>query len=256
MKMVILAGGEGTRMAEETDVKSKAMVTIGGKPIIWHIMKNACTHDVREFFIALGYRGDTIKRFFLEYHNLANNITIDLATGYVNHHGMEAEPWRVHLIETGRHTMTAGRLGQLKPWLGGNTFMVTYTDGVSDVDFGKLAEFHKSQGKLVTMTAVKIPARFGGIVMEGGLVKAFMEKPDIGEGWINGGFMMMEPEVLDRMNGDALTLEADILPRLVKENQLAAYKHTGFWQCMDNTREMGVLNDMWNRGAAPWKNWS
>ena len=256
MKMVILAGGEGTRISEETDVKSKAMVAIGGKPIIWHIMKNAFTHDVHEFLVALGYRGDTIKRFFLEYHNLANNITIDLATGYVNHHGMEAEPWRVHLIETGLKTMTAYRLGQLKPWLGGETFMVTYTDGLSDVDFKKLAEFHKAQGKLVTITAVKIPARFGGLAMQDGLVTAFTEKPDIGEGWINGGFMMMEPQVLDRMDKEHLTLEGHILPQLAKENQLAAYKHAGFWQCMDNTREMRVLENLWNSGSAPWKNWS
>ena len=255
MKIVLLAGGLGTRLAEETEVKPKPMVEIGGFPIIWHIMKLYAHHQFLEFFLALGYRGEMIKQYFLDYYNLNGNITIDFHTGEVQAKKQDCEDWVVHLIDTGQKTNTGGRVKRLEPWLKGETFMVTYGDGVSDVDLQALARFHRSQGRIATITAVRPPARFGGVVFNGDIVTHFTEKPQIGEGWINGGFLVFEPEIFNYLEGDHSSLEADMLERLAAEGQLAAYRHEGFWQCMDTLRDKRLLESYWQDGSAPWKVW-
>jgi glucose-1-phosphate cytidylyltransferase len=255
MKVVILAGGVGTRLAEETELKPKPMVEIGGKPILWHIMQHYAHHDFKEFHIALGYRGEMIKRFFLDYCSLSGNMTLHLANGAVEQQPGEAEDWVVHLENTGLETNTGGRIKRLKPYLQQETFMVTYGDGVSNVDLTRLLEFHRSHGRIATVTAVRPPARFGGLIFDGDIVTEFTEKPQIGEGWINGGFLVLEPAVFDYLDDDASSLEADVLERLASEKQLVAYRHEGFWQCMDTMREVRILENLWQSGAAPWKLW-
>ena len=254
MKVVILAGGLGTRLAEETEVKPKPMVEIGGRPILWHIMKTYAHYGFQEFFIALGYKGSVVKRFFLEYYSLNGNMTLQLAHGQVERHGKRCEDWTVHLVDTGVETQTGGRLKRLQPYLQGGTFMLTYGDGVSNVDLPALLRFHRSHGKIATVTAVRPPARFGGLVFDGDLAVHFAEKPQIGEGWINGGFFVFEPGVFDYLEGDATNLEADALPRLAAARQLGAYRHEGFWQCMDTLREKQLLESLW-QGGQPWKVW-
>jgi glucose-1-phosphate cytidylyltransferase len=255
MKVVILAGGFGTRLAEETDRIPKPMVEIGGRPILWHIMKHYAHYGFKEFFIALGYKGEVIKRYFLDYYALNGSLTINLATGEVQEHNKECEDWIVHLMDTGLETLTGGRIKRLEPWLRDGTFMVTYGDGVSDVDLRDLLRFHRSHGRLATVTAVRPPARFGGIIFNGDLVAKFTEKPQIGEGWINGGFMVLEPGVFAYLEGDNTSLEADVLERLAADGQLAAYRHEGFWQCMDTLRDVRLLESLWRSGKPPWKVW-
>jgi glucose-1-phosphate cytidylyltransferase len=255
-KVVILAGGVGTRLAEETEVRPKPMVEIGGRPIVWHIMRLYAHYGFREFLIALGYKGEVVKRYFLDYMDLNGSMTIDMAKGNVERHGRPHEDWIVHLLDTGHETMTGGRIKRLEPWLGDGTFMVTYGDGVSDVDLKALWAFHKAHGRLATVTAVRPPARFGGLVFEGDAIKEFTEKPQIGEGWINGGFMVFEPGVFDLLEGDSTVLESDALEELARRGQLAAYRHEGYWQCMDTLRDKRMLERLWDAGHPPWKVWS
>lgn len=255
MHVVILAGGLGTRLAEETKVKPKPMVEIGGKPILWHIMKHYASHGFREFVIALGYKGEVIKQYFLDSFTLSGSMTIDFAAGRVHREEAEHENWRVQLVDTGGETLTGGRVKRLKDRLGDQTFMVTYGDGVSDVDLGTLLAFHRRHGKLCTLTAVRPPARFGGLIFDGDLISSFTEKPQAGEGWINGGFLVLEPGVLDYIEGDRASLEADGLEQLAADGQLAAYRHDGFWQCMDTLRDKNYLERVWQEGHAPWATW-
>jgi len=255
MKTVILAGGLGTRLAEQTDVIPKPLVEIGGRPIIWHIIKYYAHHGFSEFCIALGYKGEVIKRYFIDYHLLTSTLSVNVKTGEVNPHASSSEDWVIHLVDTGQDTLTAGRVKRMEPWIDGETFMVTYGDGVSDVDIRKLIAFHESQGKLATVTAVRPPARFGGLVFDGELVKQFTEKPQIGEGWINGGFLVLEPGVFEYIEGDGDSLEVDLLERLASQGQLAAYRHDGFWQCMDTLRDVRLLESLWQSDKPPWKIW-
>jgi len=255
MKVVILAGGLGTRLAEETEIKPKPMVEIGGQPILWHIMKHYAHYGFKEFFIAVGYRGEIIKRFFLDYCSLSGNMTLDLSRGEVETHANECEDWVVHLKNTGLETNTGGRVKRLEPSLKDGTFMVTYGDGVCDVNLRDVLEFHRSHGRIATVTAVRPPARFGGLVFDGDLVAEFTEKPQIGEGWINGGFLVFEPALFEYLEGDHSSLEADALERLAADRQLAAYRHENFWQCMDTLRDKRLLENLWLGKRAPWKIW-
>jgi glucose-1-phosphate cytidylyltransferase len=256
IKVVVLAGGMGTRLAEETELKPKPMVEIGGQPILWHIMRHYAEHGFKDFFVALGFRGEVVKRYFHDYHSLSGSLTIDLARGELARHDRGPEDWVIHLHDTGINTMTGGRLKRLEGHLRDGPFMLTYGDGVSDVDLHALLRFHRSHGRIGTVTAVRPPARFGGLVFDGDLVKEFTEKPQIGEGWINGGFMVFEPAVFDYLDkGDQTVLEADALERLAADGQLAAYRHERFWQCMDTLRDKRHLEALWEAGAAPWKIW-
>lgn len=255
MKVAILAGGLGSRLSEETELKPKPMIEIGGHPLLWHIMKHFAHYGLSEFFIALGYKGGEIKRYFLDYQKLSGSMTMNLQTGEVTKHAREGEDWVVHLIETGKETYTGGRVKRLDPWLKDSTFMVTYGDGVSNIDLNKLLAFHKSHGRIATVTAVRPPARFGGLVFDGDRVVEFTEKPQIGEGWINGGFLVFEPAVFDYLDGDQSSLEADAMERLAADGQLAAYRHEAFWQCMDTKRDMHLLQSLWESGNAPWQIW-
>lgn len=254
MKTVILAGGLGTRLAEETDMKPKPMVEIGGSPILWHVMKIYSAAGFTEFILALGYRSEVIKHYFLDYHRLRNDLTIS-GEGHVDVHDGDHDDWRIHLIDTGIDTQTGGRLGRLRDHLRDGAFMLTYGDGLADVDCAKLVEFHRAHGKLATVTAVRPPARFGGLLFDGDLVTEFTEKPQIGEGWINGGFFVLEPEVLDYIDGDDTIWEREPLERLAREGQLVAYKHEGFWQPMDTLRDLRNLESLWAGGSPPWKTW-
>jgi len=256
MKVVVLAGGQGTRLTEETDLRPKPMVEIGGRPILWHIMKHYGHHGFKEFFIALGYRGEMIKRYFFDYCALNGSMTLDLSNGVVKDRDSMCEDWIVHLKDTGQETNTGGRVKHLEPWLKEETFMVTYGDGVSNVDLSRLLEFHKSQGRIATVTAVRPPARFGGLMFSGDLVTEFTEKPQIGEGWINGGFMVFEPGVFDYLVDDDSSLETDALERLAADKQLVAFRHEDFWQCMDTMREVRLLQSLWTSDNPPWKVWS
>ncbi len=255
MKVVILAGGLGTRLAEETEVKPKPMVEIGGYPILWHIMKTYSHYGFKEFFIALGYKGEIIKKFFLDYCNLNGNMTIDFSTGQTEIRERESEDWVLHLVETGQNSMTGGRIKRLENHLRDAPFMVTYGDGVSDIDLRKLFEFHKSHGKLATVTAVHPPARYGELLINEDFTTEFTEKPQTHEGWINGGFIIFEPQVLDYLNDDSSVMERDALERLADEKQLMAYRHDGFWQCMDTLRDKKFLESLWDSGNPTWKVW-
>ena len=256
MKVVILAGGLGSRLAEETEVKPKPMVEIGSRPILWHIMKHYAHFGIRDFYVALGYRGDVIKRYFVDYGTLAGSLTVKTATGQVAAHGHGSDDWEVHLIETGSSTNTGGRVKRMQPLLSDGTFLATYGDGVSDVNIDDLLRFHRSHGKLATLTAVRPPARFGGLIFNGDLVSEFTEKPQIGEGWINGGFLVLEPGVFEHLPGDDTSLEAQTMEHLARIGQLAAYRHEGFWQCMDTLRDVKLLESLWQQGRAPWKVWA
>jgi glucose-1-phosphate cytidylyltransferase len=256
MKTVILAGGLGTRLAEETDVRPKPMVEIGGRPILWHIMKHYATYGVTEFVLPLGYLGDVIRRYFLDYATMRRTISVDLGSGRVEIDDQEPlESWQVHLVETGDTTNTGGRLRALKPWLRDQRFFLTYGDGVSNLDLDELREFHRSHGGLATVTAVRPPARFGGLELQGNRVATFTEKPEIGEGWINGGFFIFEPEVFQYLSGPDDSLEVDVLRRLAQDGQLFAFRHTGFWQCMDTLRDVRLLQTLWHGECPPWKVW-
>jgi glucose-1-phosphate cytidylyltransferase len=255
MKVVILAGGFGTRLSEETYHQPKPMVQIGGREILWHIMKGYAHYGIDEFVIALGYKGEVIKRYFLDYRFLNSSLSISLATGDTTVIGGEHLDWRVHLVDTGVETMTGGRLKRLANWVDDGAFMMTYGDGVGTVDIDRLREFHRSHGKLATVTAVRPPARFGGLEFDGDLVRRFTEKPQIGEGWINGGFFVLEPGVLDYIEGDQTMWESEPLERLAEDGQLVAYKHEAFWQSMDTLRDLRLLESLWQSNQAPWKVW-
>jgi glucose-1-phosphate cytidylyltransferase len=253
MNTVILCGGLGTRISEETQVKPKPMVEIGGRPILWHVMKVYEHHGFTDFTLALGYKGEFIKDYFLNYHARLSDLTVQLQSGAVEYSNPTAENWRVSLVDTGPKTMTGGRLLRLKPRLAaGGTFMLTYGDGVADVDAKRLLAYHKSHGKLATVTAVRPSARFGGMHLNDGRVIDFQEKPQSGEGWINGGFFVFEPEIFGYLGSDATVLERDPLERLAKDGQLMAYQHSGFWQCMDTVRDRDVLQELLDNGRAPW----
>jgi glucose-1-phosphate cytidylyltransferase len=255
IKVVILAGGLGTRLAEETDVRPKPMVEIGGKPIIWHIMRHYAWYGFNNFVVALGYKGETIKHYMANYCSYESNMVVNLGTGQVDLERDYAIDWRVELVDTGLMTETGGRLKRLKERIGGNTFMMTYGDGVSNVNLHKLLEFHRSHGKLATMTAVRPPARFGHLEFEGNQVHRFSEKSQTDVGWINGGFLVLEPEVLDYIDHDEQKWEREPLERLAAEGQLMAYKHDEFWQCMDTLRDKQLLQKLWEAGDAPWTRW-
>jgi glucose-1-phosphate cytidylyltransferase len=255
MKVVILAGGLGSRLAEETDLLPKPMVGIGGRPVLWHILKHYGHHGFREFVIALGYKGDVIKRYFLEYRALASDVTVDVASGRNDAHGGAEEDWKVHLVDTGLETQTGGRLKRLASRLGRETFMVTYGDGVCDVDLRALLRFHEQHGRLATVTAVRPPARFGRLDLDGDRVVRFAEKPQVGEGWINGGYLVLEPAFLDLLSKDSDTLEIQGLEAAAENGQLMAYRHAGFWQCMDTLRDKRLLEGLWQGGKAAWKVW-
>jgi glucose-1-phosphate cytidylyltransferase len=256
VKVVILAGGLGTRLAEETEVRPKPMVEIGGRPILWHIMKHYAHYGFKEFLVALGYKGEDIKHYFLDYYHLRSNMTIDLARGTVQTQNNECEDWVVHLIDTGRDTQTGGRVKRLQAWLQDGTFMVTYGDGVSDINLQDLLRFHWRLGRLATLSAVRPPARFGSLTFAGDMVASFAEKPQTGEGWINGGFLVFEPGVFDYLEGDRSSLEANALERLAADRQLAVYRHDRFWQCMDTLRDKHLLQNLWQEDRAPWKVWA
>jgi glucose-1-phosphate cytidylyltransferase len=255
LKTVILAGGLGTRFAEETDILPKPMIEIGDRPILWHIMRIYAHHGHREFVVALGYRGDVIKTYFLNYSRVESDFRIDLAKGDVTEYGGPREDFILHLIDTGPETQTGGRIKRLADHLKDETFFLTYGDGVSRIDIPALLDFHKRHGKLATLTAVRPPARFGRIEFEGDRIVHFDEKPQIGEGWINGGFFVLEPGVLDYIDGDDTVWERAPLERLADDGQLMAYRCEDFWQCMDTLRDKRFLNQLWDGGTAPWKVW-
>jgi len=256
MKVVILAGGMGTRLSEETDYRPKPMVEIGGWPIIWHIMQIYSHYGFSDFVIPLGYKGDHIKRFFLDYKLGTSNVSIRLDRSEVNWHATPVEKWRIDLIETGDSTNTGGRIKRLKKYLGNETFLLTYGDGVADVNISSLVEFHKLHGKLATVTAVRPPARFGLLDIQNNQVNRFMEKPQVDQGWINGGFFVLEPSVLDYIDGDMTSFEQSPLERLADAGELMAYQHTDFWQPMDTLRDVKELRSLWDGGNAPWKVWT
>jgi len=255
MKVVILAGGLGTRLQEETTVRPKPMVEIGGRPILWHIMKIYAAAGLREFVVALGYKGEVIKQYFIDYHRLRSDVSVNLRSGKVVTHDDAPEDWNVHMVETGQRTETGGRLKRLKKWIGDETFLMTYGDGVADIDVARLVEFHRSHGRLATVTAVRPPARFGALVVEGDDGMLFSEKPQAGEGWINGGFFVLDGKVLDYIDGDQTVFERDPLERLARDRQLKVYRHTGFWQCMDTLRDLRQLESLWTENRAPWRVW-
>jgi glucose-1-phosphate cytidylyltransferase len=255
MKTVLLAGGRGSRLSEETELKPKPMVEIGGEPILCHIMNVYAAAGFEEFVVALGYKGNHIKSFFREYFSATHDLTVDLATGETAVLRGNPRSWRVHLVDTGLDTQTGGRIKRLAHWLRDETFMLTYGDGLADVDLRRVVDFHRAHGKLATVTAVRPPARFGALVLEGDSVLRFSEKPQSGEGWINGGFFVLEPGVLDYVDGDRSVWERAPLERLAQEGQLRAYFHDGFWQPMDTLREKQYLEELWNAGKAPWKIW-
>jgi glucose-1-phosphate cytidylyltransferase len=255
MKVAILAGGLGSRLAEETEVKPKPMVEIGGKPILWHIMMHYAHYGFNDFAIALGYKGEIIKKYMLDYCTLNRDLSVSLKTGKVKMHGGAVPDWTVDLVDTGMKTQTAGRIKRLAPYTGNETFMLTWGDGVSDIDLHDLLRFHRSHGKLATLTAVRPTARFGHLEMNGNQVTEFSEKPQTKEGWINGAFFVLEPEVFDFIDGDSTHFEREPLERLAREGQLMAYPHSGFWQCMDTIREKKILETYWESGNAPWQTW-
>ncbi|EMN24423.1 glucose-1-phosphate cytidylyltransferase [Leptospira kirschneri] len=253
MKTVILCGGLGTRLSEETTIKPKPMVEIAGKPILWHIMKIYEYHGFGKFLLALGYKGEVIKDYFLNYHARMSDLTVSLKSGIIEYSNPTAEDWEVDLVDTGALTMTGGRLLRLKDQLSKETFMVTYGDGVSNIDIKKLVSFHKSHGKLATVTAVRPPVRFGELSISGNQVIQFQEKPQAEEGWINGGFFVFEPEVLNYIQDESTMLERSPLETLAKAGQLMAFHHAGYWQCMDTLRDKHTLEELWNQNKAPWK---
>lgn len=255
MRTLILAGGLGTRLSEETVTKPKPMVEIGGRPMLWHIMHIFAAYGFNDFLIALGYKGEVIKSYFTDYKLRNSSFFLDLATGKVELVQKAPEDWHVGLIDTGFQTQTGGRVKRMRPYIGDETFLMTYGDGVGDVDLGKLVEFHRAHGKLATVTAVRPTSRFGGLEFDGSRVKQFAEKPQLGEGWINGGFFVLEPEVLDYIEGDDTSFEREPLERLAAEGELFAYPHQGFWQPMDTLREVKLLEELWQSGKAPWKVW-
>jgi glucose-1-phosphate cytidylyltransferase len=253
MKVVLLAGGYGTRLSEYTDTIPKPMVSVGGRPILWHIMRMYARFGHNDFYLALGYKAELVKEFFLHYGSLRADFTIDLATGNVSTHQTEAEDWRVTLVDTGADSMTGGRVKRMQPYIGNESFMLTYGDGVADIDLGRIMAFHRSHGKMVTVTAVRPGARFGELVINNDCVTTFQEKPQLAQGWINGGFFVVEPTFFDLIAGDDTVLEREPLERAAQMGELMAYRHEGFWQCMDTKRDRDMLESLWQKGEAPWR---
>ena len=251
MKVIILAGGFGTRLSEYTDVIPKPMAKIGDKPILWHIMKIFEHHALNDFVLALGYKNEIIKEYFSKYSLLNSDFSIDLKSGNMEMHQVQSEDWNVTLVDTGLDTMTGGRIKRLKDFVGNQTFMVTYGDGVGNIDIKNLIKFHKSHKKLATVTAVRPQARFGELEIVDDCVKSFKEKPQLDQGWINGGFFVLEPEVFDLISDDSVMFERQPLEELSSDENLMAYKHHGFWKCMDTKRDLEILNDLWNTNP-PW----
>jgi glucose-1-phosphate cytidylyltransferase len=252
MKVVILAGGQGTRLAEETETRPKPMVEIGDRPILWHIMKHYERFGHSEFLLALGYRGESIKRYFLDYLALSGSMTVQFPVGQVTRHGREPEQWTVHLVETGKDSGTGGRVHRLESWIGPEAFMLTYGDGLSNIDLRELLAFHRAHGKMATVSAVRPPARFGALEFQNGGPVRFREKPQLGEGWINGGFMVFEPEVFDWIPSDSSSLESDVLEPLAEAGHVMGFPHTDFWHGMDTVRDLRLLRELWDTGKAPW----
>jgi glucose-1-phosphate cytidylyltransferase len=255
MKCVILAGGLGTRISEESGLKPKPMIEIGGKPIIWHIMKIYSAHGINEFIVCLGYKGYVIKEYFANYFLHMSDVTIDMADNSMQVHQKSAEPWKVTLVETGEATQTGGRLKRVAPYLGDEDFCFTYGDGVADVNIRALVDFHHAQKVKATLTAVQPPGRFGSLVLKGARVSSFEEKPKGDGGWINGGFFVLSPRVLDTIAGDATVWEREPLESLAHDGDLAAHFHRGFWQPMDTLRDKNHLEELWSAGKPPWKVW-
>jgi glucose-1-phosphate cytidylyltransferase len=256
MKAVILAGGVGSRLSEETVMRPKPMVEIGGRPMLWHIMKIYSTHGINDFVICLGYRGYMIKEYFANYYLHANDVSFDLAQNQMQVHQNSAEPWRVTLIDTGQETNTGGRLKRALPFVEDDDFCFTYGDGVSDLDITKLIDFHQGQDSLATVTAVQPPGRYGALELHGDRIAGFQEKPHGDEGWINGGFFVLSQGVGDYVEGDDTIWEREPMERLAREGQLASYKHAGFWYAMDTLRDKNHLEALWRTGRAPWDTWS
>jgi glucose-1-phosphate cytidylyltransferase len=257
MKVVILAGGRGTRLAEETSVRPKPMVEIGGYPILWHIMNIYACRGFKEFVLALGYKGDVIKDYFVRYAHINGDTTVNLATGEVHSSRPKQADWTIRMIDTGDESMTGGRVNRLRDLLRPEgTFMLTYGDGVANVDISDVLAFHRRHGKIATLTAVRPPARFGTMLFEGDRVAEFEEKPQTGEGWINGGFFVFEPGIFDYLTDDRTVLETEPLERLAADGELMAYRHEDFWQCMDTLRDKQRLEEMWAQKSAPWRVWS
>ena len=255
MKAVILAGGLGTRISEETSTRPKPMVDIGGKPILWHIMKTYSAHGIHDFVICCGYKGYMIKEYFANYFLHMSDVTFDMENNSMEVHQQHAEPWKVTLVDTGEETMTGGRLKRVRDYLDGEDFCFTYGDGVSDVNITELIAFHQQQKKLATLTGVQPPGRFGSLNLEGDRVTSFEEKPN-GDGfWINGGFFVVSPKVIDLIDGDTTIWERDPMEKLARDGQLSAYLHPGFWQPMDTLRDKNHLEELWQSGKAPWKVW-
>ena len=255
MKVAILAGGYGTRLAEETEIRPKPLVEIGGKPILWHIMMHYAHYGFKDFVIALGYKGEAIKKYMVDYCSLNSDLTIDLKSGKIEADDGYKPDWKVKLVDTGTSTQTGGRIKRLAKHLGNETFMLTWGDGVSDVNLKELLAFHRSHGKLATLTAVRPPARYGHLKFDNNRITEFTEKPQTGEGWINGAFFVLEPGVFDYITGDEIVWEKEPLEGLARDGQLMAYQHTSFWQCMDTLREKYILEKLWQSGKAPWKIW-
>lgn len=255
MKVAILAGGFGSRLAEETEIRPKPMVEIGGHPILWHIMRHYAHYGFTDFIIALGYKGEYIKKYFADYCSFGGDMFVDFKTRQIESNGNSDLCWTLNLVETGLTTNTGGRIKRLARHLSNGTFMLTWGDGVSDVNLKKLLEFHRSHGKLATLTAVRPPARYGHLDLEGRKIVHFSEKPQASEGWINGAFFVLEPEVFDYIEGDSTQFEKEPLEQLAREGQLMAFLHDSFWQCMDTLREKHILETLWQSGRAPWKLW-
>ena len=250
MKVIILAGGLGTRLSEYTDIIPKPMIPIGGKPILWHVMQQYAKFGHKDFYIALGYKAEVIKDYFLKYNSLSSDFTVDLSNGKINSHKTNAVDWKVTLVDTGESSMTGGRVKRLQFFIGNETCMLTYGDGVSDINIDELLKFHRSHGKMITVSAVRPNARFGELEIDNNIVKSFKEKPQLHEGWINGGFFVFEPEFFDLIAGDQTLLEREPLERATKLGQLMAYQHEGFWHCMDTKRDRELLESLWVKGAS------
>ena len=253
MKVIILAGGFGTRISEYTETIPKPMVTIGGRPILWHIMNTYAHFGHKDFYLALGYKANIIKKYFINYSSLNSDFTVDLSSGSVKPHQIDKTDWLVTLVDTGLDSMTGGRVKRLKPFIGNEPVMLTYGDGVADIDLAALLEFHKSHGKLVTVTAVHPGARFGELEIDNRMVTTFQEKPQTGKGWINGGYFIIEPDFFDLIDGDSTILEQEPLEKAAAIGELMAYHHEGYWQCMDTKRDRDNLDALWKAGDAPWR---
>jgi len=253
LKVIILAGGYGTRLSEYTETIPKPMVSIGGRPILWHIMRTYAHFGHKDFYLALGYKAEVIKEYFLHYRSLNADFTVDLFTGAVQPHQTDDTDWRVTLVHTGLESMTGGRVKRLRSFVGNEPFLLTYGDGLADVDIDDLVRFHRSHGKMVTVSAVHPGARFGELEMESSHVKSFREKPQTVQGWINGGYFVIEPEFFDLIDGDETVLEREPLEKVAAMGELMAYQHEGFWQCMDTKRDRDLLESLWQKGEAPWR---